>query len=96
MTRSRRAKWAALVSVAAIAAASATIGVTQGAFAGQTSNGANIITAAPDFRGPTVTPLAIGKNSAARRHRLHPDGRHLPRVRERDRRGHASERNRRP
>ena len=63
MTRSRRAKWVALVSVAAIAMASATIGATQGAFAGQTSNGSNIITAVPDWRGPTVTPFAIGKNT---------------------------------
>jgi hypothetical protein len=63
VTRSRRAKWAALVSVAALAVASATVGVTQGAFAGQTSNGGNIITAKPDFRGPTITRVAIGKNT---------------------------------
>ncbi len=63
MTRSRRAKWAALVSVAALAVASATVGVTQGAFAGQTSNGANIIIAMPDFRGPTIARVAIGKNT---------------------------------
>jgi len=64
VTRARRAKWAALVAVAALAVASATIGVTQGAFAGQTSVGANIITAMPDFRGPTITRVAIGKNTA--------------------------------
>ena len=64
MTRSRRAKWAALVAVAALSIASATVGVTQGAFAGQTSNGGNIITAMPDFRGPTITRVAIGKNTA--------------------------------
>ena len=64
MTRARRAKWAALVAVAALSVASATIGVTQGAFAGQTSNGGNIITAMPDFRGPTITRVAIGKNTA--------------------------------
>ena len=63
MTRSLRAKCSALVAVAALAVASATIGATQGAFAGQTSTGANIISAAPDFRGPTVTPVAIGKTS---------------------------------
>ena len=63
MTRSRKAKWAALVSVAAITAASATVGVTQGAFAGQTSSNGNIINAMPDFRGPTVAPIAIGKNT---------------------------------
>jgi hypothetical protein len=63
VTRSRKAKWAALLSVAALSMASATIGGTQGAFAGQTSEGSNIITAMPDFRGPTVTPIAIGKNT---------------------------------
>jgi hypothetical protein len=50
--------------VAALSVASATIGVTQGAFAGQTSAGANLITAMPDFRGPTITRVAIGKNTA--------------------------------
>ena len=64
MTRARRAKWAALVAVASLSVASATIGVTQGAFAGQTSEGGNIITAMPDFRGPTITRVAIGKNTA--------------------------------
>jgi hypothetical protein len=63
VTRSRRAKLTALVSVAAIAMASATIGGTQGAFAGQTDEGLNVITAMPDFRGPTVSPIAIGKDS---------------------------------
>jgi hypothetical protein len=63
VTRSRKAKWSALVSVVALAVASATVGVTQGAFAGQTSEAANIITAMPDFRGPTVAPITIGKNS---------------------------------
>src|SRR5919112_1646818 len=43
--------------------ASATTGVTYGAFAGQTSDGGNIITAMPDFRGPTIARIAIGKNS---------------------------------
>jgi hypothetical protein len=62
VTRSRRAKWAALLSVAALAMASATIGGTQGAFAGQTDAGSNVITAMPDFRGPTVSPIAIGKD----------------------------------
>jgi hypothetical protein len=63
MTRSRRTKWAALLSVAALAMASATIGVTQGAFAGQTDEAVNVITAMPDFRGPTVSSTVIGKNS---------------------------------
>jgi hypothetical protein len=64
VTRARRAKWAALVFVAALTLASATIGVTHGAFAGQTSAGGNIITAMPDFRGPTISRVAIGKNTA--------------------------------
>jgi hypothetical protein len=63
VTSSRRAKWGALLSVAALAMASATIGGTHGAFAGQTDEGGNVITAMPDFRGPTVTPVAIGKDS---------------------------------
>ena len=63
MTSSRRAKWAALLSVAALAMASATVGGTHGAFAGQTDNGGNVITAMPDFRGPTVSSVAIGRST---------------------------------
>jgi hypothetical protein len=63
VTRARRAKWSALVAVSALSMASATIGVTQGAFAGQTSAGGNIITAMPDFRGPTISRFTIGKNT---------------------------------
>jgi hypothetical protein len=63
VTSSRRAKWAALLSVAALAMASATIGGSHSAFAGQTGEGLNLITAMPDFRGPTVSPIAIGKDS---------------------------------
>ena len=63
MTRARRAKWVALLFVSALTLASATVGVTQGAFAGQTSEGANIITAMPDFRGPTIARAEIGKTS---------------------------------
>ena len=63
MTRARRAKWVALLFVSALTLASATVGVTQGAFAGQTSEGANIITAMPDFRGPTISAFAIGKST---------------------------------
>jgi hypothetical protein len=63
VTRARRAKWAALLAVVALTMASATTGVTHGAFAGQTSAGGNIITAMPDFRGPTIARIAIGKNS---------------------------------
>jgi hypothetical protein len=49
--------------VAALAVASATIGGTHGAFAGQTDDGSNVITAMADFRGPTVSPVSIGKDS---------------------------------
>lgn len=63
MTRSRSAKWAALLSVAALAIGAATIGGTHSAFAGQTDEGQNVITAMPDFRGPTVSRIAIGKDS---------------------------------
>jgi hypothetical protein len=63
VTRARRAKWAALLSVAALAIASATIGGSHSAFAGQTSEGLNVITAMPDFRGPTVSPVAIGRST---------------------------------
>ncbi|HYN90773.1 MAG TPA: hypothetical protein VER75_02545, partial [Thermoleophilaceae bacterium] len=63
MSRQRRAKWGALLSVAAIAMAASSIGVTQGSFASQTDDAANLITAMPDFRGPTVSPIAIGKSS---------------------------------
>jgi hypothetical protein len=62
VTRTRRAKWGALLSVAALAIASATIGGTQGAFAGQTGEPLNVITATPDFRGPTVSTVAIGRS----------------------------------
>lgn len=62
MSRQRRAKWGALLSVAAIAMAASSIGVTQGSFASQTNEAANLITAMPDFRGPTVSSVAIGKN----------------------------------
>jgi hypothetical protein len=63
VTRARRAKWVALLFVSAFTLASATVGVTQGAFAGQTSEGANIITAMPDFRGPTISAFTIGKST---------------------------------
>ena len=63
MTRARRAKWVALVSVAAIAMASATIGATQGAFAGQTSNGATSSPRCPTSAGRPCHRVAIGKNT---------------------------------
>jgi hypothetical protein len=55
---------AALVSLAALATGSTTIGGTHGAFAAQTDEGLNVITAMPDFRGPTVSPVAIGRTTA--------------------------------
>ena len=64
MTRARRAKWAALLGVSTVMLASMTIGGTHGAFAGQTSAGSNIITAMPDFRGPTISRTAIAKTTA--------------------------------
>jgi hypothetical protein len=64
VTSSHKAKLAALVSVAALAMASATVGGTHGAFAAQTDEGLNVITAMPDFRGPTVSPVAIGRTTA--------------------------------
>ena len=63
MTKSRKAKWAALLAVSAVAIAQAGVGTTFGAFAAQTAAAGNVITAMPDFRGPDVTPLAIGKNT---------------------------------
>jgi hypothetical protein len=63
VSRARRTKWAALLSVAALAVASATVGGTHGAFAAQTDEGLNVITAMPDFRGPTVSPVAIGRST---------------------------------
>jgi hypothetical protein len=51
------------VAVATIALAAATVGGTFGAFAGQTTAAANVITAMPDFRGPTISATAIGKST---------------------------------
>jgi hypothetical protein len=63
VTKSRKAKWAALLAVSAVAIAQAGVGTTFGAFAAQSAAAGNVITAMPDFRGPNVTPLAIGKNT---------------------------------
>lgn len=63
MSRPRKAKWAALVAVTVIAVAAATVGGTFGAFAGETADSGNVITAAPDFRGPVITDTAIGKST---------------------------------
>jgi hypothetical protein len=63
VTRAHRTKWAALLSVAALAVASATIGGSHSAFADQTGEASNVITAMPDFRGPTVSSVAIGRST---------------------------------
>ncbi len=63
MSRPLRAKWAALAAVTAIAVAAPTMGVTHSAFAGATSATGNVITAMPDFRGPTISDTAIGKSA---------------------------------
>jgi hypothetical protein len=59
----RRARWAALLTVASLLVLSTTVGVTQAAFSGTADEASNIITAMPDFRGPTVSATAIGKSS---------------------------------
>jgi hypothetical protein len=58
-----RAKRAGLLAVAVIATAAAGIGVTQAGFTGQTDEEANRIAAAPDWRGPTVAPIVVGKSA---------------------------------
>ncbi len=63
VSRPRKAKWAALTAVTALALAAATVGVTFGAFAGQTTAAGNNITAKPDFRGPTITTPVLGKTA---------------------------------
>jgi hypothetical protein len=63
VTGARSGSWAALLSVAALAVASASVGGTHGAFAGETNEGQNVITAMPDFRGPTVSAVAIGRST---------------------------------
>jgi hypothetical protein len=63
MSRRRKAQWTALAAVTAIAVAAATVGVTFGAFASQTAASGNVITAMPDFRGPTISYTAIGKSA---------------------------------
>ena len=72
MTSGRRAKWTALLAVAAVSVAQASIGGTFGAFASQSGASGNVITAAPDFRGPTVSPVAIGKSSGNGLHAILP------------------------
>ena len=63
VSRPRKAKRAALAAVTALAVAAASVGVTFGAFAGQTAATGNNISAKPDFRGPTISDTAIGKST---------------------------------
>lgn len=65
MTFRSRARWAALAAVATVAIAAATVGGTFGSFAGQTAASANVITAMPDFRGPTISAVAIGQTTGS-------------------------------
>jgi hypothetical protein len=70
VTRSRKARWAALLLVAAVAVGSSLIGGAFSAFSGQTAATGNVIAAMSDFRGPTVSPLAIGKSAGGATGRL--------------------------
>ena len=63
MKRSRRNRLAALLGLGAIAAGAAGMGATYAAFSEQTGTASNVVTAAPDFRGPTIAPFGIGKTS---------------------------------
>jgi hypothetical protein len=62
VTRSLKAKALALLSLAGLAVGQAGIGGTFSAFTSQTAASGNVITAATDFRGPAVSPIAIGRN----------------------------------
>jgi hypothetical protein len=63
MSRSLKARWTALAAVLVAAIAVASVGVTHAAFSGQTQVAGNVITAAPDFRGPNVSQVAVGKST---------------------------------
>ena len=63
MKRSRKARIAALLSIGAIGAGAAGFGATYAAFSEQTGATGNVVTAAPDFRGPNITAVAIGNAS---------------------------------
>jgi len=65
---------AALAAAAALAFGAGAVGVTHAAFSGGTANAANSITAAPDFRPPVVSPLAIAKTSGGAAGYLAPGG----------------------
>jgi hypothetical protein len=59
----RRAVGLALLALALAAVAGAGIGSTFAAFNGQTTSSGNNVTAASDFRAPTLTPIVIQKTS---------------------------------
>lgn len=63
MRPSRRTRIAAVAAVGAIGAGAAGLGATHAAFSEQTGTAGNVIAAAPDFRGPNISALAIGKTS---------------------------------
>jgi hypothetical protein len=59
----RRALGMALLALAAAALAGAGVGSTFAAFSAQTTNSGSNVTAASDFRAPTLTPIVIQKAS---------------------------------
>jgi hypothetical protein len=59
----RRALGMALLAMAAAAIGGAGVGSTFAAFTAQTTNSGNNVTAASDFRAPTLTPIVIQKAS---------------------------------
>ena len=59
----RRALGLALLALAAAAIACAGVGSTFAAFTAQTTNSGSNVTAAPDFRAPTLTPIVIQKTT---------------------------------
>ena len=58
--------------VACCALGAGAIGVTHAAFNGQTANAGNRISAAPDFRAPTITSVAVGKTAGGATGSLRP------------------------
>ena len=59
----RRALAIALLGLAAAALAAAGVGSTFAAFSAQTTNAGSNVTAASDFRAPTLTPIVIAKTT---------------------------------
>ena len=59
----RRALGIALLGLAAAALAAAGAGSTLAAFGAQTTNAGSNVTAASDFRAPTLTPIVIAKTT---------------------------------